>query len=95
MKTLLLAALFFSLFNLPLLAQGQSPQVEKSISNNNGINPFNYDNIIYTNKKTYVYDYVIIKGADKFKYNIASDSSGKKRWDYVQATCTDSSTVCY
>ncbi|MCR8560849.1 hypothetical protein KXD93_24540 [Mucilaginibacter sp. BJC16-A38] len=86
---------FFITSVVSAFAQKQSLYVEPKQNNNKGISPYNYDNTIYVEGKTYIYDYIIVKGKDTLKYAITSDPDGSKSWKYVPALRKDSNTVSY
>ncbi|WP_342644772.1 hypothetical protein [Mucilaginibacter sp. CSA2-8R] len=81
--------------NLPVFAQQQGLFVEPKLPNTKGINPFNYDNKIFVEDKTYIYDYFIVKGKDTLQYAIVSQADGTKSWHYVPKKQHDSTTVTY
>jgi hypothetical protein len=82
-------------FHIPVFAQKQGLYIEPKVTNNKGINPFNYDNKLFVNGKTYIYDYFIVKGSDTLKYAVTSQSDGTKLWHYVSNMQKDSSIVEY
>ncbi|PUZ29354.1 hypothetical protein DCC81_07825 [Chitinophaga parva] len=77
------------------LAQKQGLFIEKKMPNDEGLNPYNYDNKIFVAGKTYVYNYFIIKGPDTLKYAISPQAGGEKNWKYVAKMQKDSNTVAY
>ncbi|GAB2699711.1 hypothetical protein GCM10027037_25440 [Mucilaginibacter koreensis] len=82
-------------FHVSVFAQSQRLYIEPKVPNNKGINPFNYDNKLFVEGKTYVYDYFIVRGHDTLKYAIASHPDGTKSWHYVPSRQKDSSKVEY
>ncbi|TWR25799.1 hypothetical protein FPZ43_16070 [Mucilaginibacter pallidiroseus] len=78
-----------------MLAQEKDIYVEPKLVNDKGINPFNYDNKVFVDNKTYVFDYFIVKGNDTLKYAIVPQADGTKTWKYVPQNDKDSNTVSY
>jgi len=96
MIKLRLSLLFFFMTSFTAaFAQKDSLYIEPKRDNDKGINPFNYDNSIYIEGKTYLYDYIIVKEKDTLKYAITPNPDGSKSWKYVPAAQKDATTVCY
>lgn len=81
--------------NVSVFAQKNDLYVETKLANDKGLNPYNYDNKIYVDGKTYVYEYFIVKGKDTLKYAIVNGTDGARSWRYVPKTQRDSNTVEY
>jgi len=82
-------------FSVSVLAQQQNLYVEPKLANLKGVNPYNYDNRVFVEGKTYLYDYFIVKGKDTLRYAITSQPDGTRNWHYVPQSQNDSTVVKY
>lgn len=89
------SSLLFLFFCSTSFSQKTNLFIEQPLTNTENINPYNYDNKIFTSTQTYIYDYMIIKNSDTLRYKIMPDSNGSKRWEYVPFNTNDSSTITF
>ena len=78
-----------------VLAQKNDLFIEKPIANTQNKNPYNYDNTLFTPRRNYIYDYVIILNKDSFRYKIINDAEGLNKWVYVPYDDYDSATIYF
>jgi hypothetical protein len=95
LNRLFLSVIFSLLLTFSSSAQQLPLYTEPPKKNSAGINPYNYDNIIYVADRTYIYDYLIIKGNDTLKYAITGKTDSGKIWKYVPAKTIDSTVISY